>query len=196
MTKSPHYPVPGKDYPQTWIEFVDWFQDDTSCATFLERLRWPDEFVCPKCHEKTKPLRTTRGRFTCLECRHESTVTTGTIFHSTKTPLRTWFATVWYVTNQKQGTNALGLQRVMGFKSYQTAWTHLHKLRRAMVGQIEINSMDAWRSMRVTLEVTRQAYAVARPRRRQSSQLLLRPRSSEDWAGSAFEEFRTCREPA
>ena len=111
MTKSPHYPVPGKDYPQTWTEFVDWFQDDTTCATFLERLRWPDEFVCPRCHEKTKPLRTTRGRFTCLECRHESTVTTGTIFHSTKTPLRTWFATVWYVTNQKQGTNALGLQR-------------------------------------------------------------------------------------
>ena len=60
-------------------------------------------------------------------------MTTGTIFHSTKTPLRTWFATVWYVTNQKQGTNALGLQRVMGFRSYQTAWAHLHKLRRAMV---------------------------------------------------------------
>jgi len=147
MTKSLHYPVPGKDYPQTWTQFVDWFQDDTTCATFLERLRWPDEFVCPRCHEKTKPLRTTRGRFTCLECRHESTVTTGTIFHSTKTPLRTWFATVWYVTNQKQGTNALGLQRVMGFKSYQTAWTHLHKLRRAMVrpdrdqlnGRVEID---------------------------------------------------------
>jgi hypothetical protein len=47
--------------------------------------------------------------------------------------LRTWFAAIWYVTNQKHGVSALGLQRVLGLGSYETAWTMLHRLRRAMV---------------------------------------------------------------
>jgi transposase-like protein len=60
-------------------------------------------------------------------------VTAGTIFDKTRTPLRSWLAAVWYIVNQKQGVNALGLQRVLGLGSYQTAWTMLHRLRRAMV---------------------------------------------------------------
>jgi transposase-like protein len=57
----------------------------------------------------------------------------GTVLEGTRKPLRTWFQAMWYVTNQKSGVSALGLQRVLGFGSYQTAWTWLHKLRRAMV---------------------------------------------------------------
>lgn len=53
--------------------------------------------------------------------------------------------------------------------------------------------MDAWRSMRVTLEGMRQESSVARPKRRQSSRSPLRARSSKDCAGSAFEEFRVCQ---
>jgi hypothetical protein len=60
-------------------------------------------------------------------------VTAGTIFEGTRTPLTSWFAAVWQVTSQKHGVSALGLQRVLGFGSYQTAWAMLHKLRRAMV---------------------------------------------------------------
>ena len=60
-------------------------------------------------------------------------VTSGTIFHRTRTPLSTWFAAVWFITSQKNGVSALGLQRVLGFGSYETAWAWLHKLRRAMV---------------------------------------------------------------
>ena len=48
-------------------------------------------------------------------------------------PLQTWFAAVWFVTSQKNGVSALGLQRVLGFGSYETAWAWMHKLRRAMV---------------------------------------------------------------
>ena len=40
---------------------------------------------------------------------------------------------MWFVTNQKLGGSALGLQRLLGLGSYQTAWTWLHKMRRAMV---------------------------------------------------------------
>jgi hypothetical protein len=60
-------------------------------------------------------------------------VTAGTIFDKTRTSLRVWFAAAWYITNQKQGVSALGLQRVLGLNSYQTAWTMLHRFRRAMV---------------------------------------------------------------
>jgi len=60
-------------------------------------------------------------------------VTAGTIFEKTRTPLRSWLAAVWYLVNQKQGVNALGLQRVLGLGSYQTAWSMLHRLRRAMI---------------------------------------------------------------
>jgi hypothetical protein len=60
-------------------------------------------------------------------------VTAGTIFQDTRTSLRLWFQAIWWVVSQKNGVSALGLQRVLGLKSYQTAWTWLHKLRRAMV---------------------------------------------------------------
>ena len=62
----------------------------------------------------------------------QTSVTAGTIFHGTRTPLVSWFAAMWYVTNQKNGVSALGLARVLGI-DYKTAWTWLHKLRRAMV---------------------------------------------------------------
>src|SRR5947209_4483208 len=69
----------------------------------------------------------------CAVCRSETSVTAGTIFAGTRTPLVSWFAAIWYVVNQKHGVSALGLQRVLGLGSYQTAWSWLHKLRRAMV---------------------------------------------------------------
>ena len=69
----------------------------------------------------------------CRSCRHQTSVTAGTIFEKTRTPLRVWLAGAWYVTNQKLGVSALGLQRVLGLGSYQTAWTMLHRFRRAMV---------------------------------------------------------------
>jgi transposase-like protein len=80
-----------------------------------------------------EPYCATRGRLVCRSCRHQATPTAGTIFDKTRTPLTTWFGALWYVTNQKHGVSALGLQRVLGLGSYQTAWAMLHKLRRAMV---------------------------------------------------------------
>ena len=69
----------------------------------------------------------------CRACRHQTSVIAGTIFQDTRTPLRLWFQAMWWVTTQKNGASALGLQRVLGLKQYQTAWTWLHKLRSAMV---------------------------------------------------------------
>ncbi len=125
--------IAGQDYPRTWGEFHDWFASDEACAAYLEQLRWPNGFCCPACGVADAPGRATRGRLLCRACRHQCSVTAGTIFDKTRTPLRVWFAAAWYVTNQKQGVSALGLQRVLGLNSYQTAWAMLHRFRRAMV---------------------------------------------------------------
>lgn len=83
----------------------------------------------------------------CRDCGRRTSVTAGTIFDRTRTPLPTWFAAAWFITSQKNGVSALGLQRVLGLKSYETAWAWMHKFRRAMVvpgrgvlsGTVEIN---------------------------------------------------------
>lgn len=126
-------PLPEKDYPQTWNEFLDWFGTEEACLAYLERLRWSSGFVCPRCGCVGEAYRVTRFRLMCPSCQHQGSVTAGTIFDKTRTPLRVWLAAAWYLTNQKQGVSALGLQRVLGLGSYQTAWTMLHRLRRAMV---------------------------------------------------------------
>jgi transposase-like protein len=126
-------PVSGRDYPRTWAQFLDWFPDDAACAEYLEGLRWPNGFVCPRCAEADEAYRSSRARLMCRHCRYQCTVTAGTVFEKTRTPLRSWLAAGWYITNQKQGVNALGLQRVLGLGSYQTAWAMLHRLRRAMI---------------------------------------------------------------
>jgi transposase-like protein len=123
----------SQPYPRTWTEFLDWFSSEDACLAYLEGLRWPNGFICPSCGVAGVPYRASRIRMMCRDCGHQSTVTAGTIFDKTRTPLRVWLAAAWYLTNQKQGVSALGLQRVLGLGSYQTAWAMLHRLRRAMV---------------------------------------------------------------
>lgn len=133
MSRSSDTLRAGHDYPRTWSQFLEWFHDESVCLTYLEKLRWPDGFICPRCGNHTDAYKLSRGRLMCRSCRYQCTVTAGTIFSKTRIPLHNWFAAIWYVTNQKNGVSALGLQRVLGIGSYQTAWTILHKLRRAMV---------------------------------------------------------------
>lgn len=130
MTET--HPEGGIDYPRTLQEFNEWFPTEEACAEFLASLRWPDGFRCPACGgDRSWP--TTRGELRCATCQRQTSVTAGTIFEGTRKPLRMWFEAMWFVTNQKLGGSALGLQRILGHGSYQTTWTWLHKMRRAMV---------------------------------------------------------------
>jgi transposase-like protein len=125
--------VPGVDYPRTFQEVDEWFRTDAACRGYIRRLRWPGGFICPFCGWTGEPWETSRGLLHCRGCQGQTSLTAGTIFQDTRKPLRLWFMAMWYVTNQKSGVSALGLQRVLGLGSYETAWTWLHKLRRAMV---------------------------------------------------------------
>jgi transposase-like protein len=121
-----------EDYPRNLAEFERRFGTEEVCRDYLVQLRWPDGFHCPRCEcGKFWPQRIILLQ--CAACDYQSSVTAGTIFQDTHAPLTLWFRAIWYITSQKNGTSALGLQRILGLGSYRTAWTWLHKLRRAMV---------------------------------------------------------------
>jgi transposase-like protein len=124
-----------------------WFRSDIACREYIQRLRWPNGFVCPECGVAGEPWTMSRGRLRRRACESETSLTAGTVFQDTRKPLRIWFLAMWFITSQKNGVSALGLQRELGLGSYETAWTWLHKLRRAMVrpdrdnltGEIEVD---------------------------------------------------------
>lgn len=121
-----------EDYPRTLAEFETRFSTEEACREYLRQLRWPDGFVCPRCGEK-KAWSHRQTLLRCASCDYQVSVTAGTVFQDTHKPLTMWFRAMWFVTSQKNGGSALGLKRVLGLNSYQTAWAWLHKLRRAMV---------------------------------------------------------------
>lgn len=134
------------DYPQTLAELEDRFATEAACRDYLFGLRWPDGFRCPRCGGgKAWPVGS--RLYECAVCGHQVSVTAGTIFQGTRTALPIWFRAIWWVVSQKNGVSALGVQRILGLGSYQTAWSWLHKLRRAMVrpgrdrlsGRIEVD---------------------------------------------------------
>jgi transposase-like protein len=101
----------------------------------LAWLRWGDlEFVCPSCGAIAHGWRRGDGRaYDCGACGSRSSVTAGTLFDRTRTPLSVWFRVAWEMTARANGVSARSLQRSLGLGSYQTAWMMTHRYRRAMV---------------------------------------------------------------
>jgi transposase-like protein len=119
-------------FPRTLPEFEQRFASEAACREYLVQMRWPDGFRCPRCgHGRCWTNR--RHLLVCRQCQHQSSLTAGTILHGSRKPLRTWFLAMWWISTQKTGGSAKGLQRLLGLGSYQTAWMWLHKLRHAMV---------------------------------------------------------------
>jgi transposase-like protein len=124
--------LPG-DLPRDLPTFLARFGTDEQCRDHLIRARWPEGFSCAGCgHERCHALRA-RLALECAACGKQHSYMAGTIFEQTKTSLARWFLAIWLVTSSKGGISAMELQRQMGFGSYQTAWSWLHKIRRAMV---------------------------------------------------------------
>ncbi len=125
-------PVAGAHYPRSTGEFQAWFGTDEDCLDYLAWLRWPAGFTCPGCgHAGGWALGD--GRFKCAGCGGRTSVTAGTIFDRTRTPLTVWFAACWLFATQKDGISALSLQRTLDIGSYQTAWAMLGRLRSVLV---------------------------------------------------------------
>jgi transposase-like protein len=83
------------------------------------------------------------GLMRCHACEYKQSVTAGTVFQGTRKPLLMWFRAIWWVVGQKNGASAKGIQRMLELGSYQTAWSWLHKMRRAMIrpGRDQLNGV-------------------------------------------------------
>ena len=121
------------DYPSNLLEFDEKFQTEVDCRTYLEGIRWPNGFCCPRCGNAGGWPNGRPGLWECSECHHQTSVTAGTILDKTRKPLRLWFLAMWLIVSEKNGISASGLQRQSGLTRYETVWVWLHKLRRAMV---------------------------------------------------------------
>jgi transposase-like protein len=126
--------MPFEDFPTTLPEFERRFADEVACAEYLRTVKWPGGFRCPKCGGDRSYWVCERGREQCAACRHQTSVTSGTMFHKTRTPLKVWFRAIFEFVSAKHGCSALHLSRILGL-SYETAWTWLHKIRDVLVRQ-------------------------------------------------------------
>lgn len=140
----------ASDFPKSLVEFNRRFGSEDQCREYLLQMRWPNGFTCPGRPDSkdTNPDPSARNRkscgcakgwwherrdiWTCSACGYQCSIRVGTVMEKSKMPLTTWFLALYHVTTSKQGISALELQRVLGFGSYETAWTWLHKIREYM----------------------------------------------------------------
>lgn len=120
------------EIPQHQLEFEKMFSSETQCEQYLINLRWEKGFICPNC-KHNEYWNQTRRRLCCRKCRTKISILSGTLVEQSNKPLVLWFRVIWAMLVQKNGMSALGLQKLMGFGSYQTAWAWLHKLRAVTV---------------------------------------------------------------
>ena len=123
-----------RDFPKTAPEFDARFATEDDCRAYWIEARWGGEPACQRCRSKhiRKPLRN-GTLFECADCGHQTSLTSGTLLDKTRKPLKVWFRAVFEIASHRNGISAKDLQRIIGFGSYETAWTWLHKLRTALV---------------------------------------------------------------
>lgn len=174
------------EYPRHLLDFEAGFGTEARCRAYLARLRWPKGFRCPRCQHAVAWRQAARPQLVCTQCHAFVSVTAGTIFHRSHLPLRVWFKAIWWISSQKTGVSAAGLQQGLELGSYRTAWLMLQKLRRAMVrpgrepltGVVEVDDafiggVEPGVKGRETLKKAKIAVAVEVPRRRRLGRVRL-----------------------
>lgn len=116
------------------LTFMRRYPTEAAARRWYKEARWPDGPVCPRCGvmHRSSSLSTRPGQFTCLDCRHRYSITSGTALHNTKLPLRTWLIAMYLVSASSKGISAMKLSQWLGV-SYKTAWHLGHRIRSMMV---------------------------------------------------------------
>ena len=124
-------------------EFLSAFGTEAQCARALEQARWPTGFFCPRCTHTgyCMVLNDSRPLFQCSACRHQTSLTAGSLFENTKLPLTKWFLAIYLISQAKTGLSALALKRQIGV-SYPTAWMLHHKIMRAMAARDAVHQLS------------------------------------------------------
>ncbi len=115
------------------------FANEDKAIEFVESLMWPDGPICPHCGGmekaykiKANPEKKVRhGLWKCGHCREQFTVRIGSIFESSKIPMKTWLLIISQMCSAKKGVSASQIQRMTGL-SYKAAWFACHRIREAM----------------------------------------------------------------
>jgi len=115
-----------------FFQFQKRFSTEKRCINYLLKLRWANGFICPKCGHKDGYFIKTRYLYQCKSCKHQVSVTAGTVFHKTQIPLRKWFWMIFLITQSKHSYSVAGLQRLLNIATYNTAWSMAQKIRKAM----------------------------------------------------------------
>ena len=122
-----------RDFPKTATEFEARFATEADCRAYWIEARWGGKPACARCGS-TRVWTIREGTtFECAECDHQTSLTAGTLLEKTRKPLKMWFRAVFEISTRRTGISAMDLMRIMGFGSYKTAWSWLHKLRAALV---------------------------------------------------------------
>jgi transposase-like protein len=126
----------------TSAQFEAMFPDEDACRAYLVARRWPKGIHCPRCKSShVYALRTMAYKWECMECgegiSYRFSHLAGTIFENTNKPLRDWFKVAHLMLTSKRGMSALQIFRYMGFGSYKTAWGMCHKIRVALMQDID-----------------------------------------------------------
>jgi transposase-like protein len=117
-------------------EFMACFGSEEQCAAALKAARWPEGFRCPRCDRAEHYIvgHGARRLFQCQGCRHQTSLTAGSLMEHTKLPLRLWFLAIYLISQAKTGLSSLALKRQLGV-SYPTAWALHHKINHAMAAR-------------------------------------------------------------
>lgn len=121
------------DYVElSWLTFQEEFRTEDDCLRWLFRTRWPGGFSCPRCEGEKYWEIATRGLLKCTSCRHQVSLTAGTVFHRTKTSLLKWFMLIFRMATSKTGVSINEMKRELEIGDYKTVWVMAHKIRKAM----------------------------------------------------------------
>jgi transposase-like protein/Zn ribbon nucleic-acid-binding protein len=122
-----------RNFPKTALEFDKRFATEADCRAYWIEARWGGTPSCTKCSSTRVWPERGGTLFECAACGHQTSLTSGTLLQGTRKSFKTWFRAVFEISSRRNGISAKELQRIMGFGSYETAWTWLHKLRVALV---------------------------------------------------------------
>jgi hypothetical protein len=133
----------------TAIEFHNRYSSERACLDALEKMRWPNGFICPNCEHDLGYRLSSKRLIQCAVCRHQTSVTSGTLFHKTRVPLQNWFWIIYAIAHDKGGASAMRLSQQLNMH-YATVWNIVQKIKHAMArrdesillaGLIELDTM-------------------------------------------------------
>jgi transposase-like protein len=131
MTEQNHNSL-WRDFPKTAVEFESRFATEEDCRAYWIEARWGGTPTCARCTSTRVWTIRDGTTFECADCGHQTSLTSGTLREKTHKPFKMWFRAVFEISTRRTGISGKDFQRIMGFGSYKTAWTWLHKLRAAM----------------------------------------------------------------